>query len=112
MEGLIKLFREELLKIVDNIDAGNSNMDEEDMTQAIVALRQYSHKDEWMTKYQACQFLGGISRATFDNLVSEGKIPKGKKTFAGDSSLFWKATDLMTYRKYKKSKTSKATSSK
>jgi predicted DNA-binding transcriptional regulator AlpA len=106
MEGLMGLLRVELLKIVENIDAGNSNMSEEDMTQTIMALRQYSHKDEWMTKYQACQFLGGISRATFDNLVSEGKIPKGKKNFAGDSSLFWKATDLMEYRKKRSAKSS------
>jgi predicted DNA-binding transcriptional regulator AlpA len=82
-------------------------MSEEDMTQAIMALRKYSHKDEWLTKYQACQFLNGISRSKFDSLVADGEIPKGQKNFAGDSSLFWKTTDLMEYRKRKQQKASK-----
>ena len=105
MDGLMKLLKVELLKIVDNIDAGNSNMDEEDMAQTIMALRQYSHKDELMTKYQACQFLG-VSRATFDNLVANGELPKGEKKFAGDSSLFWEFKDLMAYRSRKAAKSS------
>lgn len=99
MEGLKILLKQELTKIIDCIDGGNSNMDEEDMSMLVVALRQYSHKEELLTKYEACQFLNGISRATFDNLVAEGKIPKGTKAHQGDSSLFWKATDLVDYRR-------------
>lgn len=97
MDGLTKLLRNELLKIVDNIDAGNSNMSEEDMTQTVLALRKYTHKDEVMTKYQACRFLSK-SRATFDNLVAAGELPKGEKLYEGDSNLFWKVSDLTIYR--------------
>lgn len=41
---------------------------------------------------QACNYLG-ISRATFDNYVREGKIPKGLKQ-PGFRELFWLKRDL------------------
>jgi predicted DNA-binding transcriptional regulator AlpA len=72
-------------------------MSEEDMTQAVLALRKYTHKDEVMTKYQAHKFLS-VSRATFDNLVAAGELPKGEKLYEGDSNLFWKVSDLTIYR--------------
>lgn len=99
---IIDTLKRELQWIIDNIDAGNSNMSEEDMLNTIRALKHYSHKDEYMTKYEACQFLNGISRATFDNLVAERKLPPGEKKYAGDSNLFWKTTDLMQYKNNKK----------
>ena len=95
MEGLINLLKTEILRIVENIDAGNSKMSEEDMTQAIMALQKYSHKDEWLTKYQACQFLNGISRSKFDSLVANGEIPKGQKNFAGDPQFIFRLTNLV-----------------
>ena len=45
-----------------------------------------------MSKYQACQYLN-ISRATFDNYVREGRLPRGKKE-AGFKELFWIQKDL------------------
>jgi len=104
MVDLIQLVREELQRIIDNIDAGNSKMSEEDAAGLVTALQQYTHKDEWLTKYQACQFLGRISRATFDNLVANEYIPRGTKKYQGDSSLFWRVTDLLEYRKMRDKK--------
>lgn len=81
-----------LLKIVADIDAGNSNIEEDDAIKIIKALKQYTRKDTPMSKYQAYTYLG-ISRATFDNLIREGKIPKGKK-IEGFKELVWFRKDL------------------
>ena len=47
-------------------------------------------------KYKACQILC-ISRATFDNYVREGKLPKGEHTI-GFKELSW---DLRTINDFK-----------
>ena len=52
-----------------------------------------------MSKYQAFNYLH-TSRATFDNLVREGKIPQGKKQ-QGFNELQWFKKDLDVYRENK-----------
>ena len=99
MNILLKVIKEELLKIVDNIDTGNSNISEEEGVALISALKAFTEKDIPMSKYQAFNYLH-ISRATFDNLVREGKIPQGKKQ-QGFNELQWFKKDLDTYRKNK-----------
>lgn len=49
-----------------------------------------------MSKYQACQYLN-VSRATFDNYVREGSLPRGKKE-AEFKELFWQAKDLDLFK--------------
>jgi hypothetical protein len=99
MNILLKVIKEELLKIVDNIDAGNSNISEEEGASIISTLKAFTEKDTPMSKYQAFNYLH-ISRATFDNLVREGKIPQGKKQ-QGFNELQWFKKDLDTYRENK-----------
>ena len=99
MNILLKVIKEELLKIVDNIDAGNSNISEEEGASIISALKTFTEKDTPMSKYQAFNYLR-ISRATFDNLVREGKIPQGKKQ-QGFNELQWFKKDLDIYRENK-----------
>lgn len=99
MENLMNTLRKALTRVIEDIDTDNTNMSEEDMVNVITALQLYSHKEEYFTKYQACMYLNNMSRATFDNLVSRGKLPKGEKKYPGDNNLFWKVTDLMAYRK-------------
>lgn len=45
-----------------------------------------------MSKVQACDYLG-VSRATFDNYVRDGFIPKGVKQ-EGFKELSWNKADL------------------
>lgn len=45
-----------------------------------------------MSKVQACDYLG-VSRATFDNYVRDGFIPKGIKQ-EGFKELSWQKSDL------------------
>jgi hypothetical protein len=75
---MLSVIRKLLLKIVDDIDCGNSELTEEESLEVIKALRKYSRKDAPMSKYQAYTYLN-ISRAKFDNLVRAGTIPRGKK---------------------------------
>ena len=75
-----------------NIKAGTSNISEEDQLDIVAMLKKYTDKDRRLSKYQACTYLN-MSRATFDNYVREGKIPKGKKE-TGWKELSWSESEL------------------
>lgn len=92
---MINIIREQLQRIIDDIDCGNTNMSEEEEMEVIKALKRLTRKDLPLSKVQAYTYLG-ISRATFDNLVKEGKLPKGKKQ-QGFKELFWYKRDLKRY---------------
>lgn len=92
MGTVIGAIKNLLLKIVNDIDCGNSNIDETDAAAIIEALKRYTDKDIIMSKYQAYTYLN-VSRATFDNLVKEGKLPPGIKK-AGFKEKFWYKRDL------------------
>lgn len=81
-----------LEQCLDNIKAGTSNISEEDQLEIVAMLKKYTDKDRRLSKYQACTYLN-ISRATFDNYVREGKIPKGKKE-TGWKELSWSESEL------------------
>lgn len=71
MSGLLRT-------LADNIDSGNSNLTENEAIELIDVIKHYTDRDELISKYEACRYLN-ISRATFDNYVRAGKLPKGKK---------------------------------
>ena len=96
---MIKVLQKLLRKIDKDIDAGNTNITEEEALQMATILKEYVRKDTPMSKYQAFTYLN-ISRATFDNLVREGKLPQGTKV-AGFKELFWYRRDLDMYIKNK-----------
>ena len=90
---MLKILRSLLLKIVDDIDAGNSNIsDEEELMKAIDVIKELTNKEKGLSKYKACQYLN-ISRATFDNYVRAGRLPKGVHE-AGFKELRWYKKDL------------------
>lgn len=90
---MLQTIKKLLLGVVSEIDAGNSNIDEEEALEIVKVLKESLRKDVPMSKYQAYTYLN-ISRATFDNLVREGKLPRGKK-IAGFKELVWLKKDLM-----------------
>lgn len=57
-----------------------------------VLLSNIANPDYRMSKVQACDYLG-VSRATFDNYVRDGFIPKGVKQ-EGFKELSWNKADL------------------
>ena len=89
---MLKVIRNLLQNIIQDIDAGNSNISENDAIEIVKALSEYTRKDKGISKYSACKYLN-ISRATFDNYVREGKIPKGKHEI-GFKEKFWLKKDL------------------
>lgn len=88
---MLNVIKKLLLKIVDDIDAENSNLTEEELLEVVSTLKRLSDKSR-MSKYSACRHLN-ISRATFDNYVREGKLPKGKHAI-GFKELYWSETEL------------------
>ena len=89
---MLKIIREILSKIVNDIDAGNSNITDNDALELTKILKSYTDKTQKMSKYQACRHLN-VSRATFDNYVREGLLPRGTRE-AGFKELFWTQKDL------------------
>ena len=89
---MLKVIRELLLKMADNIDAGNSNLTEDEALQAISYLKELTNKEKRLSKCEAYRYLN-VSRATFDNYVRAGKLPRGQHT-AGFKELSWNKSDL------------------
>jgi len=89
---MLKIIREILLKIVNDIDTGNSNLSPEECEEVIEYLSGITNKNEKLSKYQACKYLK-VSRATFDNYVKAKKIPNGRKQI-GFKELFWYKKDF------------------
>lgn len=88
---MINILKKTLLQLIEDIDLGNTNISEEEEVE-VIKLIQKLRKDEGMSKYSAYTYLN-ISRATFDNYVAEGRIPKGQKVI-GFKELRWFKKDL------------------
>ena len=84
---MVELIKKYLLKIVDDIDAGNSNLTELEAVELVDVLKRLTDREKRLSKYEACRYLN-ISRATFDNYVREGKLSRGKHE-AGFKELSW-----------------------
>lgn len=81
-----------LEQMIDNIDCNNSNASDEEIDVILDIINKVTNTQNKLSKYQACKYLN-ISRATFDNWVRDGKVPKGKKE-QGFKELFWVKSDL------------------
>lgn len=92
MSGAINTLRKALVQIISDIDAGNTNLEEDEEMEILSTITSVMDKKAKLSKYQAYNYLG-ISRATFDNYVREGKLPKGKKE-QGFKELFWTKKEL------------------
>lgn len=99
---MLKIIRNLLEKIITDLDTGNSNITEEEAIELIKVIQSYTDKTVKMSKYQACKYLN-VSRATFDNYVREGSIPRGKKE-AGFKELFYTKKDLDDFVRKAKNK--------
>ena len=89
---MLQIIKKLLLKIVDDIDAGNSELSESELYDVVDLLKRYNFRDKYISKYQAYTYLN-ISRAKFDNLVREGVLPRGKK-IEGFKELQWSLKEI------------------
>lgn len=88
----IELLKITLLNVIDNIDANNTNLTEEQCEEAIDLMNKMLHAENKYSKYQSCKYLH-LSRATFDRYVKDGIIPEGRKE-VGFTPKFWYKRDL------------------
>lgn len=88
----LELLKLSLQKIIDNIDTGNSTFSEEECDELLDTINKATNTQNKLSKYQACKYLN-ISRATFDNWVRDGRLPKGRKE-QGFKELFWTKESL------------------
>lgn len=90
---MLKIIRSLLQKFIDDIDADNSNLSYEQQCDIIKILSNVNiGQENEMNKTQAAEYLG-VSRATFDNYVRDGFIPKGKQV-GRFKELRWYKSDL------------------
>lgn len=92
IETVLKVLANLLRDLAARIDAGNPNLSEEEAVELVSVIGHYTNREEYISKYEACKYLN-ISRATFDNYVKTGKLPKGKKRI-GFKELAWTKKDL------------------
>lgn len=92
---MLQTIRNFLLQIVEDIDAGNSYMSQEDTIEIANFLKEFNSRDKYISKYQAFTYLN-MSRAKFDGLVRAGILPKGKK-IAGFKELQWSLKEIKEY---------------
>ena len=88
----LEILKNCLQQIINNIDAGNTNLDEDQCEEVIDMINHMTVAENKYSKYQACKYLG-ISRATFDRYVKDGIIPEGRRQ-QGFKELFYLKKDL------------------
>lgn len=87
---MLQLIKTALLQFVNDIDSRNTNISQDQQEELISLLLKINQRD--YSKLEAADYIG-VSRATFDNYISKGLIPKGKKR-QGFKELSWKKSDL------------------
>ena len=87
---MLKIISKLLRQLADDVDEGKFECDEEQMSNTITQLAEFN--GSILSKAQACNYLG-ISRSTFDKMVKEGKIPRGKRRM-GFKELSWTKEQL------------------
>jgi predicted DNA-binding transcriptional regulator AlpA len=84
MQALKKIVTKLLRETADKIDSGNCELSE---SEAMDIMSVLSH--QVMSKEDACIYMN-MSRSKFDDLVREGKLPKGRKRRGFKELVFYK----------------------
>lgn len=92
---MIQLIKTALKQFIDDIDSGNSYISENQQQELLSLLLQFNQKE--LSKVEAAEYIG-VSRATFDNYIKKGLIPKGHKR-SGFKELSWNKNVLDDYLK-------------
>ena len=93
ISSMLNVIKNILQKFIDDIDADNTNLNYKQQYDIIRVLSNVNlGQDNEMNKTQAADYLG-VSRATFDNYVRDGFIPKGKQ-IGKFKELRWYKSDL------------------
>ena len=92
-EVKLNILKKLLQESIDNIDAGNSNFSEEELTNIIKDITKLNRGIKRISKREACERILHCSPSTFDNYLKLGLIPKGHKEY-GFKELSWSEKDF------------------
>jgi len=101
MNTKLKILRDIMACIVEDIDAGNSTEDEAEIDAAIDMLSTLNHGIKRYSKRWLCDNVLRCSESTFNNYLALGIIPKGQPA-VGFKELSWSIKDMdeaIAYRK-------------
>lgn len=90
----MKLLKKVLQQLLDDIDAGNSNISEKEQEEIVDFIQKLNQKE--LSKIESANYLG-VSRATFDNYIKKKLIPQGHKR-QGFKELSWNKSDLDKFK--------------
>lgn len=90
---MLRIIRNLLEQIINDIDSGNSIISESEQLETIDFIQKITQKQ--LSKQESANYIG-VSRATFDNYINKGLIPKGTKR-SGFKELSWNKSDLDKY---------------
>lgn len=96
----INILRKLLEEAIRNIDAGNSNLNENELDDIIKDLTKLNRGIKRISKREACERILKCSPSTFDNYLKLGLIPPGHKEY-GFKELSWSEKDFDDAVKYK-----------
>lgn len=77
----LRILKKLLEECINNIDAGNSNHNEEELDEIIKDLTKLNRGIKRISKREACERILHCSSSTFDNYLKIGLIPKGHKEY-------------------------------
>ena len=92
-EVKLNIVKRLLQESIDNIDAGNSNFSEEELTNIIKDITKLNRGIKRISKREACERILHCSPSTFDNYLKLGLIPKGHKEY-GFKDFSWSEKDF------------------
>lgn len=95
---MLQILKSILLQFIEDIDTGNTNISEGQQEEIIQLFQKINQKE--LSKVESADYLG-VCRATFDNYIAKGWIPKGHKR-QGFKELSWSKSDLNNFIKNNK----------
>lgn len=82
-----------LKKLAKDLETGTTYLDEQGCHKVLNTINLMQNGDQEMTKTEASDYIG-VCRATFDNYVKNGFIPRGNCSHKNTKTLFWWKSDL------------------
>ena len=97
----LKLLKDLLYQIADNINPETCNQDDESLDAAIEAVTKLNRGIPRISKTEACEKILHCSTRTFENYIQLGIIPPGRKV-AHFKELSWSERDFDKAKEYRR----------
>lgn len=102
MNNKIKLIRQLLLKVVEDIDNGNYDRTDDEINAAIDSLNVLNYGVKRYSKRWLCDNILHCSESCFNNYLTLGIIPAGESIGIGFKEKSWSINDMKNAIEYKR----------